>query len=123
MFNAAWAVPKLCSLHRNMMNISDPDAAAQLGPADKVYDGLGMLAGIIRAYMINVRGCGLEPQLAEPPAETSKAEPETRKRGSYTASPLLWRLPPSRCRGVPQSVHAKRPKTRFMENRTLPSAK
>ena len=96
-----------------MMHLSDPDAAAQLGPADKVYDGLGMLAGIIRAYMINVRGCGVEPQPAGPPAETSNAEPETRKRGSYTASPILWRLPPSRCRGVPHGVHADRSKWPF----------
>ena len=94
----------------NMMHLSDPDAAARHGPADKVYDGLGMLAGIIGANTINVRGCGVEPQPAGPPAETSKAEPETRERGSYTASPLLWRLPPSRGRGLPQDVHADRPK-------------
>ena len=76
-----------------MIHLSDPHAAARHGPADKVFDGLGMLAGIIGANTINVCGCGVEPQPAEPPAETSKAEPETRKRGSYTASitylPLL----------------------------------
>ena len=106
-----------------MMHLSDPDAAAQLGPADKVYDGLGMLAGRSGANTIKVCGCGVEPQPQRPPADTSNVEPETRKHGSYTAPPILWRLPPSRCRGVPQSVHAQRPKTRFMENRTLPSAK
>ena len=95
-----------------MIHLADPDAAARHGPADKVFDGLGMLAGIIGANTINVCGCGVEPQPAGPPAETSKAEPETRKRGSYTASPLLWRLPPSRCpelkkRTVPKRVHGK----------------
>ena len=91
---------------RNMMNLSDPDAAARHGPADKVFDGLGMLAGVIGANTIKVCGCGVEPQPARPLAETSNVKPETRKRGSYTASPLPWRLPPSRCRRVPQSAHA-----------------
>ena len=95
----------------NMIHLSDPDAAARHGPADKVFDGLGMLAGIIGANTINVCGCGVEPQPAGPPAETSNVKPETRKRGSYTASPLPWRLPPSRCRRVPQSAHAHCPKT------------
>ena len=88
------------------MNLSDPDAAARHGPADKVFDGLGMLAGVIGANTIKVCGCGVEPQPARPLAETSNVKPETRKRGSYTASPLPWRLPPSRCRRVPQSAHA-----------------
>ena len=87
----------------NMIHLSDPDAAARHGPADKVFDGLGMLAGIIGANTINVCGCGVEPQPQRPPAETSNAEPEMRKRGSYTASPLLWRLPPSQCPDMEES--------------------
>ena len=92
----------------NMMHLSDPDAAARHGPADKVFDGLGMLAGIIGANTINVRGCGVEPQPARPPAETSNVKPETRKRGSYTASPLPWRLPPSRCPELKKRTVLKR---------------
>ena len=71
-----------------MIHLSDPDAAARHGPADKVFDGLGMLAGIIGANTINVCGCGVEPQPQRPPAETSNVEPEMRKRGSRTASYL-----------------------------------
>ena len=60
----------------NMIHLSDPDAAARHGPADKVFDGLGMLAGIIGANTINVCGCGVEPQPQRPPAETSNVEPD-----------------------------------------------
>ena len=72
----------------NMIHLSDPDAAARHGPADKVFDGLGMLAGIIGANTINVCGCGVEPQPQRPPAETSNVEPEMHKRGSRTAPPI-----------------------------------
>ena len=49
----------------NMMRTSDSRAARRLGPAHRVYDGLGMLAEGIGAYTIHVCGRGMQPQPGE----------------------------------------------------------
>ena len=49
----------------NMMRTSDSRAARRLGPAHRVYDGLGMLAEGVGAYTIHVCGRGMQPQQGE----------------------------------------------------------
>ena len=62
-----------------MMRTSDSRAARWLGPAHRVYDGLGMLAECVGAYTINVPGRGVQPRQGRVPAETCSAAPEARK--------------------------------------------
>ena len=96
---------------RNMMNLSDPDAAARHGPADKVYDGLGMLAGVTVGSSEQTRSKFAVAAWSHNQQDRwQRHQTSSRRRASadpiYTASPLPWRLPPSRCRRVPQSAHA-----------------